>query len=534
MPSHFWFERHHDMIFPVDHVKKQMIINCTVTETRIALLEDNVLVNLFVERAEHERHVGDVYKGLVRRVMPGMQAAFVNIGWEVDGFIHFSDLYQSAVEMAEGMDMDEVSMPEKRTGHRRTVRPRPELKNGQEILVQIIKEPLGNKGPRLTSQISLPGRFLVLVPGDNLVGVSKRIPDMKERKRLKNILRSIQPEGFGLICRTVGEGKSEEEVRRDLRAMMRHWNLIERSIEKSKAPVRVHKEAPLTSSVVRDLFSTDMDGVVVDSQKLYREIRAYVRSVAPSLLDRIQLFEGKEPIFDSFNIEAEIEKGIARKVWFGGGSYLIIEQTEAVVTIDVNSGRYVGKENQEDNNLRVNLKAVNEIARQLRLRDLGGIIIIDLIDQVEEKNRKKIYEAMRNALKDDRAKWDLAPISQFGIMEMTRQRTKHSLMHAFNEACPTCRGTGMVITKESVVTQLQTWVRRFRAKTGEMGLTVRAHPSVVEYITHGLKSHLRQIMWDSFTYIKLEPDEDLSIDDFKCFSWKQKKEVTEEFKSKAS
>ncbi|MCX6600609.1 MAG: Rne/Rng family ribonuclease [bacterium] len=517
----------------VGNVKKQMVINCTVTETRIALLEEGVLVNVFVERAEHERHVGDVYKGLVRRVIPGMQAAFVNIGWDADGFIHFSDLFQSAVEMAEGMDMDEVSLPTKRPGYRRPVRPRPELKSGQEILVQVIKEPLGNKGPRLTSQISLPGRFLVLMPGDNMVGVSKRIPDLKERKRLKNILRAIQPEGFGLICRTVGEGKSDEEVRRDLRTMMRHWNLIERAIEKSKAPVRVHKEAPLTSSVVRDLFTPDMNDVVVDSPKLHREIRAYVRSVAPTLLDRIQLYEGKEPVFDSFNIEAEIEKGIARKVWFGGGSYLIIEQTEAVVTIDVNSGRFVGKENQEENILRVNLKAVNEVARQLRLRDLGGIIIIDFIDQTEEKNRRRIFEAMRSALKDDRAKWDIAPISQFGIMEMTRQRSKDSLMFAFNEACPTCRGTGMVITKESVVTQLQTWVRRFRAKTGEMGLTIKAHPTVVDYITQGLRSHLRQIMWDSFMYIKLEPDDALSLDEFKCYSWKQKKEVTDEFRGRA-
>jgi ribonuclease G len=194
----------------------------------------------------------------------------------------------------------------------------------------------------------------------------------------------------------------------------------------------------------------------------------------------------------------------------------------------------VGKENQEENILRVNLKAVNEIARQLRLRDLGGIIIMDFIDQIEEKNRRRIYEAMRTALRDDRAKWDIAPISQFGILEMTRQRSKDSLMFAFNEACPTCRGTGMVVTKESVVTQLQTWVRRFRAKTGEMGLTIKAHPTVVDYITQGLRSHLRQIMWDSFMYIKLEPDETLSLDDFKCYSWKQKKEVTDEFRAKAS
>jgi ribonuclease G len=511
--------------------KRELVISCTVTEARIALLENGSLVNLFVERPEHERHVGDVYKGIVRRIMPGMQAAFVNIGWPVDGFIHFSDLYQAAVEMAEGVDVDEVTLPEKKSGHRRPFRKRPELKVGQEILVQIIKEPLANKGPRLSSQISLPGRFLVLVPGDNLVGVSKRIPDLKERKRLKTILRAIQPEGFGLICRTVGEAKSEDEVRRDLRAMMRLWSMVEKQIERSKAPARVHKEATLTSSVIRDLFGPDIDRVVVDERKLYREIRAYVRSVAVPLLERIQFYEGKEPIFDAYKIEAEIEKGISRKVWFGGGSYLLIEQTEAVVTIDVNSGRFIGKENQEENNLRVNLKAVQEIARQLRLRDLGGIIIMDFIDQQEDKSRRRIYEAMKAALKDDRAKWDIAPISQFGIMEMTRQRTKDSLLYTFSEPCPTCGGSGMVVVKESVVTQLQSWVRRFRARTGEMGLTVKAHPEVVDFITKGLRSHLRQIMWDSFTYIKLEPDDTLRLEEFKCYSWKQKKEVTDDFRS---
>jgi ribonuclease G len=293
----------------------------------------------------------------------------------------------------------------------------------------------------------------------------------------------------------------------------------------------VHKEAPLTSSLIRDLFAPDIDSLVVDSKPLYREIRAYVNSVAAPLLDRVQLFEGQEPIFDAFKIESEIEKGIARRVWFGGGSYLIIEQTEAVVTIDVNSGRFVGKQDQEDNNLRVNQKAVQEIARQLRLRDLGGIIIIDFIDMMEEANRKKLYEAMKQALKNDRAKWDIAPISQFGILEMTRQRTKTSLTHTFNQPCPTCGGTGLVVVKETVVTQVQSWVRRFRARTGEMGLTIRAHPEIVDFITKGLRSHLRQIMWDSLMYIKLEPDEELKLEEFKCYSWKQKREVTEEFRA---
>jgi ribonuclease G len=512
-------------------VKRELVINSTTTETRIALLEDGVLVNLFVERPENERNVGDVYKGIVHRVMPGMQAAFVDIGWGTDGFIHFSDLYQSAVDLAEGIDMDEVAMPEKKRGQKRAYKPRADLKAGQEILVQVIKEPLGKKGPRLSSEISLPGRFLVLIPGDTLVGVSKRIPDLKEKKRLKNILNGLKPEGCGLICRTVGEGKSELEVRKDLKVLLRLWNMIESKIEKTKAPARVHKEASLTSSLIRDLFAPDIDRVVVDNKHMFREIRSYVRSVAETLLDRVQFHEGPAPIFDSFNVESEIEKGLSRKVWFGGGSYLIIEQTEAVVTIDVNSGRFIGKKDQEENSLKVNLQAVQEICRQIRLRDLGGIIIIDFIDQTDDKNRKKIYDAMKQALRPDRAKWDLAPISQFGIMEMTRQRTKVSLIQTFSEPCPTCGGSGMVPSKETVVTSLQSWVKRFRGRTGELGLTVKAHPEIVDYITKGLKSHLRQIMWDSLLYIKLEADPSLSMEEFKCYSWKQKKDVTDDFRS---
>lgn len=489
-------------------------------------------MNLFVEFPDAERNVGDIYKATVRRIMPGMQAAFLDIGWEMDGFIHFSDLFQSAVDMAEGTEMDEVAQPEKREGRKRAWKPRAEMKQGQEILVQIIKEPLGTKGPRLSSQISLPGRFLVLVPGDNLVGVSKRIPDFKERKRLKSILKQIRPDGFGLICRTIGEGKTDDEVHHDLNMLLRLWRMIEARIETTKAPARLHKEAPLTSSIIRDLFGPDIERVVIDDKKLYREIRAYVRSVASPLLSRIHFHAGPGPVFDLHNIEQEIEKGLSRKVWFGGGSYLIIEQTEAVVTVDVNSGRFVGKEDQDENNLRVNLKACKEIARQIRLRDLGGIIIIDFIDMYDEKNRKKLYDAMHQAMSDDRAKWDMAPISQFGIMEMTRQRTKSSLVHAFNEPCPTCGGSGLVESKETVVTRLHSWVRRFRAKTGEMGLTIKAHPVIVEYITQGLRSHLRRIMWDALLYIRLEPDETLKIDEFKGYSWKQKREVTQEYDSR--
>jgi len=509
-------------------VKKEIIINSTTTETRIALLEDGQLVELFVERPETERNVGDIYKGLVHRVAPGMQAAFVDIGWPVDAFIHFSDLSPGAMSLAHGVD---EPIPEESRRPRRSVGRARNIKVGQEILVQVAKEPLGNKGPRVTAEVSLPGRFLVLVPGAAHVAISRRIENFKAKKTLKSVLQNIQPEGFGLIGRTVAEGRSEEELLTDLRATLRLWNMVSSRVAKTTAPARVHKEAPLTSSIIRDLFAPDIERVLVDSKSLYREIRSYVRSVAQGLLDRIQLHTGRAPVFDVANIEAEIEKGLARKVWFGGGSYLIVEQTEAVVTIDVNSGRFMGKKAQEENSLKVNLQAVREICRQIRFRDLGGIIVIDFIDMSEEKNRRRVWEEMRKELRKDRAKWDIAPISQFGILEMTRQRTKPSLVYTFNEPCPTCSGSGMVASKETVVTRLEGWIKRFRGRTGELGLTVRCHPEIVEFITKGLKSHIRQIMWANLMYIKLEPDENLRLEEFKCYSWRRGGDVTDEFRA---
>lgn len=507
-------------------MKKEIIINCTTTETRIALLEDGQLVELFVERPQTERNVGDIYKGVVHRVAPGMRAAFIAIGWPVDAFMHFSDLSAGAMSLAAGVD-EPMSAESKR--RRPSEGKPPDLKVGQDILVQIVKEPLGNKGPRVTAQISLPGRFLVLVPGAAHVAVSRRIENFKEKKKLKAILQKIRPEGFGLIGRTVAERQKEEELVADLNAVLRLWNMLSARIAKTPAPARVHKEAPLTSSIIRDLFAPDIERVLVDSKTLHREIRHYVRSVARGLLDRIQLHKGHAPVFDVAKIESEIEKGLARKVWFGSGSYLIIEQTEAVVTVDVNSGRFIGRKVQEENTLKVNLQAVREICRQIRFRDLGGIIVIDFIDMSEEKNRRRVSEEMRKELKKDRAKWDIAPISQFGIMEMTRQRTKPSLIYTFNEPCPTCNGSGMVVSKETVVTRLESWVKRFRARTGELGLTVRCHPEVVEFITKGLKSHIRQIMWANLMYIKLEAGESLRLEEFTCYSWKRRADVTEEF-----
>jgi ribonuclease G len=504
-------------------MKKEIVINSTTSETRIAILEDGVLAELFVERPETERNVGDIYKGVVRKVLPGMRAAFVDIGWETDSFLHFSDLgaHQEHWFDEENGEEEAHTAPGRVSGL--------ELKPKQEILVQITKEPLGHKGPRVTSQISLPGRFLVLVPNETHLGVSRRVTDFKEKRRLKRLLRDIQVEGYGLIARTAAAGKDRNALAKDLKVLLRLWQKVDRRI--SAAPVHscVYKDVSLTSSVLRDLFSTDIDRIVVDSTKLKREISRYLRGVASAHVSRVELYTGGVPIFDYFHVEPEIEKALSRKVWLSGGEYIVIEQTEAVVTIDVNSGRFIGKKDYEANALKVNMRAAREICQQLRLRDMGGIIIIDFIDMFEEKNRKKVYDEMKKELRKSRAKVDIQPISPFGIMEMTRQRIKPSLLYTLNEPCPTCNGSGMVASKETVVTRLERWVKRFRQKTGERGLTIRAHPDIVSYLSSGAKSGIRQIMWRNKMYITLERDETFGIEDFRGFSWKQKREVTDEF-----
>ena len=504
-------------------MKKEVIINSTTSETRIAILEDSILAELFVERPEHERNVGDIYKGVVRKVLPGMRAAFVDIGWEMDSFLHFSDLgaQQDHWFDEESNGEESASAPPRTTGL--------DLKNGQEIMVQIIKEPLGSKGPRITTQISLPGRYLVLVPNESHQGVSRRVTEFREKRRLKKILRAIQVEGFGLIARTAAEGKDQAALAKDLRVLLRLWRKVETRIAAAPPRSRVYKDVSLTSSVLRDLFTSDIERIVVDSPVLRREMVRTLKATSPAQARRVELYAGKVPIFDHYKIEPEIEKALSRKVNLSHGEYIVIEQTEAVVTIDVNSGRYIGKKDYEINALKVNLAAAREICQQLRLRDMGGIIIIDFIDMFEDKNRKKVYDEMKRELKKSRAKADLAPISPFGILEMTRQRIKPSLQYTLNEPCPTCNGSGMVASKETVVTRIERWVKRFRQKTGERGLTLQAHPDMVKYLSEGVKSRIRSIMWRNKMYITLERNEALRIEDFRGYSWKQKREVTDEF-----
>ncbi|MFH1862158.1 MAG: Rne/Rng family ribonuclease [bacterium] len=508
-------------------MEKQIIINSTPFETRIAMLEDGEMVELFVERPRSERTLGNIYKGIVRKVVPGMQAAFVNIGGENDAFLHFSDITSFGVTRGEApKPIVETTITETDSSKHSVRMP---LKNGLEILVQVIKEPIGRKGPRVSSQIALPGRFLVLIPEQRELGVSRRVVEFEERRRLRAIARNIRPDGFGLIIRTVAEKRPPEDLESDLKNLLEQWQALEQRVQSARAPALVYQDLSMAFSVVRDLCTSDITSLVVDSKLLYRDIYKYLEEVSPQILSVLQLYKGKIPIFDHYGIEQHIENTISRRVALEGGGYLVIDHTEAMVVFDVNSGRFMGRKDHEENSLKTNLRAAREIARLLRLRDIGGLIVIDFIDLEDEKNRRKVYDELRRELRRDRAKTDLAPISPFGILEMTRQRQRQALLFTFNEPCPTCGGTGMVASLETSITKLERWISRFRSNTSELRVRLTVHPEVAAALKTGKVTRLHQLMIKHIIYIKLEQDAQLRVDEFKGYSYKQKKDVTAKF-----
>jgi len=515
-------------------MQKDIIINVSEYETRLAILEDLKLVELLVERPEAERMVGDIYKGVVKTVLPGMQAAFIDLGLEKSAFLHFSDIGDSRRQLDllyEAEFLEEEEEKKKRS------KKQPEsiqeiLKEGQEILVQVTKEPIGTKGPRVTTQLSLAGRYVVLVPGEDHVGVSRKIPDWGEKKRLKRLAYEIKPDGFGCIVRTVAEGKQKRELKSDIKNLTRLWKKIKRQADKKPAPVLLHKDIGLIYSVMRDILTPEVESVVVDSKKEYKKILSYLKAVARGLRSKVKLYEGKVPIFDAYNIEPEIEKMLDRKVWVKKGAYFVIDQTEAMVTIDVNTGRFVGKTTQESTVLKTNLEAAREIARQIRLRDIGGLIIVDFIDMESAENRKKVFEEFKSAFRHDRSKNSILPISEFGLIEMTRERIRPSILHTLSEICPCCGGIGRMISKETMAMKIERWFKRARVGSGCRNYRLVVHPDVAQILGDGKAGRIRKLSKELKLDIELVKDEDLPSDEFKVFDLDQKMEVTEVFKSK--
>jgi ribonuclease G len=549
----------------VSYVRKEIIINATANEIRIAITEDKRLAELFVETPEKERMVGDIYLGKIAKVMPGIRAAFIDLGLKQDAFLHFSDIgstfsdYSSLVgEEDSDVDVDEdvdenesqpngsggsttpeakpqpQQQPQQQNRSQRSegyAKSIPDIKRGQDILVQVTKEPVGRKGVRVTSEVSIPGRFLVLLPFDGKVGVSKRMQSFKEKRRLRKIVRSFLPQGFGAIIRTVAMDQDEAALKADMENLLTTWREIEKSIKSEESPSLIYKDMATTSSVIRDLFSESVDRIVIDSKKLYKEIRAYVKTVSPDWIDKIELYKDKEPIFDVYGIEKEIATVLSRKVWLKSGGYIIIEQTEAMVVVDVNSGRYAAKREQELNSLRTNLESSREICRQLRLRDIGGIIVIDFIDLEDEKNRKKVYDELRKEFKRDRAKVTVLPMTEIGLVQITRQRIRQNILHSFSEPCPVCGGGGLIESKSSIVNHIERWVRRFKTESRELRLKLTVHPNIAQYLREGSISRVSKMRFKYFVLLKIEEDPSMPIAEFHFFSPKQNKDITEQFNS---
>ncbi len=511
-------------------MRKRIVINADPHETRIAILEDDELVELLVERGDKRRHVGDIYKGRVNAVLPGMQAAFVEIGLPKTAFLHASDLAENLVDL-DDLDDDEDDGGGRRGRRQRRPVPKIEdhLKKGQEILVQVTKESIGTKGPRVTQPVSLPGRFTVFMPGVDHSGVSRRIEDRNERHRLKGLVAEHRPKGAGLIVRTAGDGKGEREFANDVRYLAQLWQKIEKKAQTSRPPSLIHRELELTTGLIRDLFTDDVEELVIDSKEAHREILHSLRSVSPELRDRILLYTGRQPIFDAFDIEAQIEKAFERKVWLKKGGYLIVDQTEALVSIDVNTGRFTGKKNQGDTIFKTNMEAAKEVARQLRLRDMGGIVVIDFIDMEIESNKKAVLDELRGNLRRDRSRTKAFAVSELGLVEMTRQRERPSLLAFYSEDCTSCDGTGKVLSLESVMVKLERLLRRVSAAAKEKELVVRVAPEVAVY---ALEHHGRRLAEFEKRYrlsIDLKDDPQVRRDEVRLFSSRTKQEITDQY-----
>ncbi len=513
-------------------MEKQILISETSKETRIAILENKDLVEFFVEKPERTRMLGNIYKGKVENVVDAIQASFVDIGYRQNAFLPFSEMDDSATVASM---IGSIVRDEDETGSSRPRRRKPQkerrtrLKTGQEILVQVIKESFAQKGPRVTTDISIPGRFLVLVPNADYIGISKKIYKRTEKNRLRKIAQKIKPDKFGLIIRTVAESHNEKTLKNDLENLIEKWAELEASVKIDPAPVCVYRDMEITSTIIRDLLTSDVDKIIVDTKVLYKRLHAYIKSVSPQFIKKIEYHHSRNPMFDEYNIEKEFDKSLNKKVWIKCGGFVVIEHTEAMTTIDVNSGKYIGKKDHEKNSLKINLQAAKEIARQLRLRDIGGLIVIDFIDMEESENRKKVFLDIKRELQGDRARVALSPISDFGLLEMTRQRTRLNLLYSVSEECPLCHGSGRISSKESVVTKIESWFRRFKVKSRSKRLTLHLHPDMVEYIRESTNNLMRRIQWKNFLRIKILEDNSIPIDDFKVHLSKTGDDVTDQY-----
>ena len=519
-------------------MKREILISGTARETRVAILEDDRLVELLVDRPDARRMVGDIYLGTVEAVLPGIQAAFVNIGAEKSAFLHASDLIEAEDE-DEPSDHDDdngngggsgAGNGGTRSARRRLPNIADELKRGEARIVQIIKEPIGTKGPRVTAQISLAGRFLVYMPFASKVGVSRKIENREQRAKLREMVSKLVPKdpgAGGWIIRTVAEDLTEQSCKREIEHLYGLWTKIKRKSGSVRAPALLQRETSLTRGITRDLFSDKVDSLLVDSKVLHTEVVQYLKQIDPDLLDRVKLYQAETALFDEYDIEAEIRSLFKQRVELPTGGYLIIQPTEALTSIDVNTGRYTGKKDPESTILKTNVEAAREVARQLRLRDIGGIIVVDFIDMESRGNRDKVLQELRAHLGRDRARTKAFAVSELGLIEMTRQRVRPSLWQSMTAECPTCHGTGRVFRPEVVVRRMERSLKRAGAEHKERQLAVRLHPDVALYLVEQEPNFLRQLEKQTGLELEVRDDPMMRLDEFRMMAKPAGRDVTE-------
>jgi ribonuclease G len=504
-----------------------IIINAAPEETRVAVLENGVLTELYIDRKRDQGIVGNVYKGRAVKVLPGMQAAFIDIGLERAAFLHVSDITPfpedeahpevNGEELAEGEDddeEDEAERPMRPRGRRRPTVPIEELlQEGQEIIVQASKEPMGTKGARVTAHLSFPGRYLVHTPTVNHIGVSRRISRAEERARLRQLVQQRR-QGSGYIIRTVSEGVSDEEIKADMEFLDRGWRAIQETKDQRAAPSLLHSDLDLSFRIVRDLFTPKVDRLVMDSKTEHERIFTYVQTYLPHLGPRLELYSRDEPIFDAYGIELEISKALGRRVWLKSGGYIVIDHTEALTVIDVNTGRYVGKRNLEETILKTNLEAAKEIAYQLRLRNIGGLIIIDFIDMESGKNRDKVFGAFKEAMSRDKARTHVLRISELGLVEMSRERTREDLLRVLSEPCSYCEGRGYTKAPATVCYEIFRELRRLGLSTREKKVVVTVHPTVANLLYDEERKSIDELEKELLKKIVVKSDANLHIEQF--------------------
>lgn len=501
-----------------DSVNTEIIVNVHPLEKRVAVLEDNRLVELFVERKDHQNPVGNIYKGIVKDVLPGMGAAFIEIGLERTAFLHYSDIVLDFLEIYED------DKPHKRLNPDDSSQIGKLLKSGQEIVVQVHKGPIGSKGARLTGQISIPGKYLVLFPNKNKIAISRKIYSQGERSRIRNILSEIKDSSYGLIVRTEADGADEEDIRNEYKALAKTWRLIDKQLKFAKAPVCVFEENALVNYLIRDLFGEHVDRLVIDDKSFYKSIISQLEDISADLIPSVELFKEDSPIFDSWAIEKKIETIFHSRIYLPSGGNIKIEQTEALVAIDINTGSFTGKSNYDETVRKTNLEAAAEAARQIRLRDLSGVIVIDFIDMTDEKAKADVLEILRKGLKRDRAKNKVYPFTELGMVEITRKRMRATIMANFSEPCPFCNGSGRIISKDAVTMRIYRWLVRSEYFICNKRLRIAVNPELL--------SHIKVHNEDFISYrdqIDFAEDGTIRVDQFKVYSLPGMEDVTSKY-----